>query len=208
MHQGSMQHTRPGGKVLSSISIIWLLASAVTLFTLENIWVDPWLRNKSRHIPSIVPEPLSALWFLALLIVCLVCVFLIVAQVLVAKDRGIPLRKRVGTGLAAFFALVLGVLWVCVTSGMTSGTTFGQETKRHSVTLMWKASTSPVKGYNVYRGTKPGGPYVRINSEFVREPTYKDEDVRSGTTYYYVTRAVDANGRESSNSNETTAAVP
>jgi len=202
-----MRRSRSRSKVLSTISIIWLLASLQALFTFENIWLDPWLKNNSREFPGLAPEPLSGIWFLALLVVGLVCVFLIVAQVLVARDRGIPLMKRMGTGTATLLTLVLSVLWVRVTSGKSSPP-FWQTGKGHSVSLTWKASKSEVLGYNVYRGTSSGGPYSRINSELVRELTYKDENVPGSRTYYYVTRAVDANGRESANSSEITVSIP
>jgi fibronectin type 3 domain-containing protein len=107
------------------------------------------------------------------------------------------LRKSRGTGLATFLALLLCGLWAC-----------GQGSKTHTVTLTWKASKSVVKGYNVYRGTKSGGPYTKINSNLVTGLTYVDKDVRGSTTYYYVTRSVDADGRESVNSGEITATVP
>jgi len=206
MSNGSIRRPRSRSTVLSSISIIWLLASVLALFALENIWVDPWLRSKSRDFPGLVPEPLSGLWFLALLVVGLVCVFLIVAQILVAKDRGIPLMKRMGTVSATLVALLLSVLWVRVTSGKSP--VFAQESKGHSVTLTWKPSKSAVRGYNVYRGTASGGPYTKINSDLVRELGYKDQKVQSGTTYYYVTRAVDSDGRESANSSEIKAVIP
>jgi fibronectin type 3 domain-containing protein len=76
------------------------------------------------------------------------------------------------------------------------------------VTLTWKASKSRVKGYNVYRGTKSGGPYLRINPDLVQGLSYRDQEVKSGTTYYYVIRAVDADGLESVNSSKITAKVP
>jgi fibronectin type 3 domain-containing protein len=76
------------------------------------------------------------------------------------------------------------------------------------VTLIWKASKFAVRGYNVYRGTKSGGPYTKVNRDLVQGLTYKDENVRGGTTYYYVTRSVDADGRESVNSSEITVVVP
>jgi fibronectin type 3 domain-containing protein len=77
------------------------------------------------------------------------------------------------------------------------------------VTLTWKASTSTVAGYNVYRSTVKGRDYVKINVALVTGQTsYKDETVQSGTTYYYVTRAVDAKGKESADSNVTTVVVP
>lgn len=201
-------HSRSRSAVVSTISLIWLLTSALALFTLENVWLDPWMRSRSRDIPSLAPEPLSGFWFLALLVVALVCVFLVVAQVLVAKDRGIPLMKRLGTGIATLIALVLCVLWVHATSAKSAAPPFWQEAKRHTVTLTWKASKSAVRGYNVYRATSSGGPYTKINSELVRELNYKDQNVQSGKTYYYVTRSVDANGRESVNSSEIAATVP
>lgn len=204
-----MLHSAARARVLS---IIWIVASVLVLFAGENLWIDPWLKNKSRLVPSLTPEALSGLWFLALLAVSVFCILLLVAQVLVALDRGIPLHKRMGTGVATFLAVLLCVLWACVTSGMTSRSTFGQnfgrESKGHSVTLTWKASKSAVKGYNVYRGTTSGGSYTKINPDLVPELTYKDQDVPGGTTYYYVTRAVDADGRESVNSSEITVAVP
>ena len=201
-------HSRSRSVAVSSISLMWFLASAVSLFALENIWLDPWLRSKSRDIPSLAPEPLSGFWFLALLVVALVCAFLVVAWVLVAKDRRIPLMKRIGTGLATLIALVLCVLWVHATGGESAAPPLWQEAKGHTVTLTWKASKSAVRGYNVYRATSSGGPYTKINSELVRDLTYKDQNVQNGKTYYYITRSVDADARESVNSSEIAVTVP
>jgi hypothetical protein len=87
-----------------------------------------------------------------------------------------------------------------------SGT--GIASVQHSVALSWIASTSTVSGYNVYRGTLSGGPYTKINSSVVATLTYTDSTVQSGTTYYYVTTAVDSNGSESVYSNEVPALIP
>jgi fibronectin type 3 domain-containing protein len=76
------------------------------------------------------------------------------------------------------------------------------------VTLTWNASTSTVAGYNVYRGTVSGGPYAKINSSLVASLGYTDSTVQSGTTYYYVTTAVDSSGNESAFSNEASAPIP
>lgn len=187
--------------------MIWLIASLLILFTAENIWVAPRLKNRMPHVPTFAPHALSGLWFLALLALTVFSILLIVAQVLVATDRGIPLGKKMGTGFAAFSAVLLCVLWVRVTSGALAPQS-QQGSKGHSVTLIWEASKSPAKGYNVYRGTQSGGPYLRINPNLVQELTYQDWNVRSGTTYYYVTRAVDADGRESVNSSEIRAVIP
>jgi len=79
---------------------------------------------------------------------------------------------------------------------------------QHSVNLTWTASTSSVSGYNIYRGTQSGGPYVKISSNLQTSTTYRDSTVQSGTSYYYVVTAVDSTGAESSYSNEVTAVIP
>lgn len=205
MNQDSTLHAGARAKVML---IIWLVASVLALFAAENIWIAPWLKNKLPRIPNLVPEALSGLWFLALLAVAVFCILLIVAQVLVALDRGIPLRKKVGTGLVTLCAVLLSVTWARVTAGSSLVTPSSQGNKGHSVSLTWKASKSPAKGYNVYRATRSGGPYSRINPDLVQGLSYKDRDVQSGKTYYYVARAVDADGLESANSTEIAATVP
>src|SRR5437879_7706535 len=79
---------------------------------------------------------------------------------------------------------------------------------QHSVALSWNASTSTVAGYNVYRGAVSGGPYAKISSSLVAVLDYTDSTVQHGTTYYYVTTAVDSSGNESAYSNEAPAVIP
>jgi hypothetical protein len=79
---------------------------------------------------------------------------------------------------------------------------------QHSATLTWNASTSSVAGYNVYRSTVSGSGYTKINPSLITGLTYTDSTVQSGTTYFYVTTAVDSSGNESVNSNEVTALIP
>ena len=83
--------------------------------------------------------------------------------------------------------------------------------KHHKVTLKWQqpapANGVRVVSYNVYRGTKAGGPYVKI-ADGVREPTYIDKDVHSKTAYFYVVTASSDSGKESRYSNEVIASVP
>jgi hypothetical protein len=78
----------------------------------------------------------------------------------------------------------------------------------HTAKLTWKASSSHVAGYNVYRSEVSGQKYQKINSSLIQGLTYADNTVQSGVTYYYVTRAVDDQGHESTNSNETSVSVP
>jgi fibronectin type 3 domain-containing protein len=74
--------------------------------------------------------------------------------------------------------------------------------------LTWNASTSTVSGYNVYRSTVSGSSYVKMNSSLNASLSFTDANVQNGTTYFYVTTAVDASGNESGFSNEVSAAIP
>jgi len=87
-----------------------------------------------------------------------------------------------------------------------SGTGVSQQAQ--SVDLSWNASTSPVSGYNIYRGTTSGGPYSKLNSSLDANVTYVDSTVSAGLTYYYVTTAVNSSGQESAHSNQVQAAIP
>ena len=78
----------------------------------------------------------------------------------------------------------------------------------HSATLTWTASTSSVIGYNVYRGTVSGGPYVLVNSSLVSGTLYVDSTVLSGQTYFYVATAVAAGSTESVDSNQVSGVIP
>jgi hypothetical protein len=78
----------------------------------------------------------------------------------------------------------------------------------HTATLTWTSSTSTVIGYNVYRGTASGGPYVLVNSSLVAGTSYADSTVVSGQTYYYVATAVASGNVESTYSNQVSAAIP
>jgi hypothetical protein len=78
----------------------------------------------------------------------------------------------------------------------------------HDVNLSWIASSSPVAGYNIYRGTQSSGPFARINSLLDTATVYTDGSVVSGRIYYYVTTAVDSSGAESGYSNLAQAVIP
>lgn len=78
----------------------------------------------------------------------------------------------------------------------------------HTVSLAWNASTSVVSGYNVYRSITSGTGYTKLNGGLVVAVGYTDSTVANGTTYYYVTTAVDASGNESADSNEAVAVIP
>jgi len=83
--------------------------------------------------------------------------------------------------------------------------------KPHSVTLSWHAPAPQagveVLGYNVYRSTSSGGPFVKIASR-IPALTYHDSLVSPGRTYFYVVTTVDRRQRESRYSEQITAVIP
>ncbi|HUB24149.1 MAG TPA: fibronectin type III domain-containing protein [Tepidisphaeraceae bacterium] len=77
------------------------------------------------------------------------------------------------------------------------------------LTLNWTDAGHAINGYNIYRGTSPGGEDYSspINgSTPVSGTTYTDTDFSASSTYYYVVEAVN-NGGVSTPSDETSAAV-
>ena len=79
---------------------------------------------------------------------------------------------------------------------------------QHSVALSWKASSNTkVVSYCMYRSTVQGSSYG-LQASALGIPSYSDQTVQSGMTYYYVVTAVDDLGRESIYSNETPATIP
>jgi hypothetical protein len=205
MGRGSL---RPAGRRSRLALIAWGLASLLFFFTVENIWIDTRLRHRFHNLPSLVPEALSGSWFLVLMVGGVALALLVMCQILLIKDRSVSVWMKAGTGIAVVSVLLLGGQWVRKTSGWPSLASLRLPSRTHRVVLKWRASSSQVAGYNVYRSTAPAGNYVRINSSPVLGTTFTDNTVESGLTYYYVTRAVDALGRESVNSNEASAAIP
>jgi hypothetical protein len=97
---------------------------------------------------------------------------------------------------------------VAVNGANVSAVNFSSVVASHWVGLSWTASVSQVVGYNVYRSTTSNGNYTKLNSALVSATTYSDQAVQSGSTYYYVTTAVDSQGNESIYSNQSAATVP
>jgi Abnormal spindle-like microcephaly-assoc'd, ASPM-SPD-2-Hydin len=104
---------------------------------------------------------------------------------------------------------------VSITSNATNSPTAialsgtGVAATPHSVSLSWTASSSPVSGYNVYRGTTSNGPYpTKLNPSLVTSVDFTDSTVADGTTYYYVVTSVNSSNVESTDSNQATAVIP
>jgi hypothetical protein len=76
------------------------------------------------------------------------------------------------------------------------------------IDLIWAPDTdADLAGYNVFRH-EAGAEPVKINSELVKTPGFRDMNVASGKTYFYSVSAVDVRGNESARSQEASEAVP
>lgn len=76
--------------------------------------------------------------------------------------------------------------------------------KAGKIQLTW-TNAAGAAGYNVYRGTVNGGPYVKIGSTTSTYSTLLDATVVNGTTYFYVVRPTAANADEQCQSNQASA---
>jgi hypothetical protein len=76
------------------------------------------------------------------------------------------------------------------------------------IDLIWAPDTeADLAGYNVFRH-EAGAQPVKINSEPLNTPAFRDTKVESGKTYIYSVSAVDGRGNESARSQEASEAVP
>jgi len=80
--------------------------------------------------------------------------------------------------------------------------------QRPFVDLIWAPNTdADLAGYNIYRHEQRGQP-VKINSEPVKTPAFRDTTAVSGKKYFYSVTAVDLRGNESAHSEDASETVP
>jgi uncharacterized protein (DUF58 family) len=84
----------------------------------------------------------------------------------------------------------------------------GVASSSHSVTLSWTDSASGITGYHAYSSTVSGGPFAKMTSTALTTPSFRDTNVQSGQTYYYVVTALNSSNQESAYSSVVTAIVP
>jgi hypothetical protein len=76
------------------------------------------------------------------------------------------------------------------------------------VDLVWSPDTeADLAGYNIFRHEE-NEPPVKLNSEPVKAPAFRDSKVQSGKKYFYAVSAVDDRNNESAKSEETSEQVP
>ena len=76
------------------------------------------------------------------------------------------------------------------------------------IDLVWAPVTdADLAGYNVYRHEADGEP-VKLNSEPLKTPSYRDDHVTGGKRYLYSVTSLDFRGNESARSDEASETVP
>lgn len=76
------------------------------------------------------------------------------------------------------------------------------------VDLVWSPDAeADLAGYNIFRHEEGGQP-VKLNSEPVKAPAFRDPNVQSGKKYFYSVSAVDERNNESARSDEASEQVP
>ena len=76
------------------------------------------------------------------------------------------------------------------------------------IDLIWAPDAdADLAGYNVFRNEEGAAP-VKVNTELVKTPAFRDMNVALGKTYVYSVSAVDVRGNESARSQEASEAVP
>jgi hypothetical protein len=88
-----------------------------------------------------------------------------------------------------------------------TGTGAAPPAAQHTVGLSWQASASNVMGYFVYRGSSAANISKLLGSS-ITATAYSDSTVANGQTYVYAVTSVDANGVESTPSNEVSVTIP
>ncbi|MHB8214860.1 MAG: fibronectin type III domain-containing protein [Candidatus Sulfotelmatobacter sp.] len=85
---------------------------------------------------------------------------------------------------------------------------FSGEGQQAFIDLVWAPVTdADLEGYNVYRH-EDGAAAVKLNSEAVKTPGFRDMHVVAGKVYFYAVSAVDQRGNESARSEEASEKVP
>jgi hypothetical protein len=190
-----------------TLSLTWLLTAVLFAVTIENIWLDPWLKSRFPEFPSLAPQPPSAPWIVTFAAIGIVCVVLMVGQVLLMRRAGVSRNSKIIAGVSVILALVLSITWFLVTSGITAAPRLLLHRPVHTVTLKWVASTTPGVTYNVYRVTEFTGKLEKLNIDPVTELMFTDSHPVSGEKYTYYVTAV-AGSKESAHSNTASTKIP
>lgn len=85
---------------------------------------------------------------------------------------------------------------------------YSGEGQKPFIDLIWAPVTdADLAGYNVYRRDGEGGP-AKLNLELIKSPSYRDDAVVPGKTYFYSVSSVDLRGNESARSEAASETAP
>ena len=85
---------------------------------------------------------------------------------------------------------------------------FSGPAQQRFIDLIWAPVPDvDLAGYNVYRRTQNSAP-MKLNSEPLKSPAYRDPSVEAGLQYFYSVSSVDLRGNESARSSEAQESVP
>jgi hypothetical protein len=128
------------------------------------------------------------------------------AAVSIVAEPGKPALEIEGDDTPTVRIFANDVFPPSVPSGLQA--VFSGAGKESFVDLIWSPDTdADLAGYNVYRHEE-GGQAVKLNTEPVKVPAYRDANVQSGKKYFYSVSAVDVRGNESARSPEASEEVP
>ncbi|MGA9529353.1 MAG: fibronectin type III domain-containing protein [Terriglobales bacterium] len=89
---------------------------------------------------------------------------------------------------------------------------YSGEGQKPFIDLIWApVASADLAGYNIYRSESNDGKMkmmVKVNSELVKTPSYRDSAVTPGKAYVYSISAVDVRGNESAKSEEASETLP
>jgi hypothetical protein len=142
-----------------------------------------------------------------------------------AQGRGFRASGGSNVVLAPAQAVTVSVAFNPATAGEAQGTLFvtgeassrlvtielsgsGDASGRHSVTLSWQPSVSPVMGYFIYRSNAQSGARARLNASLENTTSYTDSTVAGGQKYLYSVTSVNSSNIESAASNQVTVTIP
>lgn len=190
-----------------TLLVTWLLSFVLAFTAILSLWVLPRLRPRVWRYLGLAEAGTTG-WILLFIVGSIGCVVLLVGMLLAFQNRKVTARSRIWTALAVLCTVSLWGYWFYATTANSFAAATAAPSG-HSVKITWKASTSPVAGYNVYRSTTADHfKEPRLNSELITGASYVDATVESNKTYYYVAKAVDVHGNESDVSNVAKAKIP
>jgi hypothetical protein len=129
-----------------------------------------------------------------------------VAAITVVQQLGKESGEVEGDDTSAVEAFTHDVFPPAIPAGVQA--VFSGTGQKPFIDLTWAPNLeSDLAGYNVYRH-ESDAVAAKINTDLVKTPAFRDDNVESGHQYYYSVSAVDERGNESARSEETSEKVP